>query len=316
MENTSGNRKQSIIDAVSYRDAAKLEQLLRTTDNPVLDFHWGYFTPLGLAIMKKEYVLVEKLLHAGASANFPIDNGYTALMLASIAGSMDICNLLLKHGADVHGSHTKMAYTALYYAAQYGELKTASLLLEHGARIYDSSIPWHEQTSSIKVAIQWRKPKMLNFLLDYCNKTDMEIPLPLIFREAATRAGSDECAIIALKQGYSPESVASAKGTWFQMAADTGSVKLVSVLVELNPHFLQEDWLLQNQLPEKLTAHPDFCDWLVGYRKRPPCLQKLCRSVILSQLQVIYCIPKVRELPLPRVLKTYLTAVESAYDWS
>ena len=58
------------------------------------------------------------------------------------------------------------------------------------------------------------------------------------------------------------------------MAADTRSVKLVSVLVELNPHFLQEDWLLQNQLPEKLIAHPDFCDWLVGYRKQPPCFAK------------------------------------------
>ena len=96
MENTSDNRQQSIIDAVSYRDAAKLEQLLRTTDNPVLDFHWGYSTPLVLAVMKKEYVLVEKLLHSGASANFPNDIGYTPLMLAAIDGSMDICNLLLK----------------------------------------------------------------------------------------------------------------------------------------------------------------------------------------------------------------------------
>ena len=90
--------------------------------------------------------------------------------------------------------------------------------------IYDSSIPWNEQTSSIRVAIQWRQPKILCFLLEYCNKTDMEIPLALIFHEAVTGAGSEECAIIALKQGYYPESIASAKGTWFQMAADTGSV--------------------------------------------------------------------------------------------
>ena len=121
-------------------------------------------------------------------------------MLAAIDGSMDICNLLLKHGADVHGSHSKMSYAALYYAALAGQLKTAGLLLEHGARIYDSSISWNEQTSSIRVAIQWRKPEMLCFLAEYCNKTDMEIPLALIFHEAVTRAGSEECAIIALKR--------------------------------------------------------------------------------------------------------------------
>ena len=315
MENTSDNRQQTIMDAVYNRDAAKLEQLLGTTDNPVLDFHWGYFTPLGLAVMKKEYVVVDTLLHGGASANFPNDVGCTPLMLAARAGSMDICNLLLKHGADVHGSHNKMSYTALYYAARYGALKAAGLLLEHGAKIYDSSIPWNEQTSSIRVAIQWRKPEMLSFLLEYCSKTDMEIPLPLIFRKAATRADSEECAIIALKQGYYPESIVWTDTTYLQMAADTGSVKLMSVLVELNPHFLQEDWLIQNQLPRKLKEHPDFCDWLVGYRKQPPCLQKLCRSVILSQL-VVYYIPKVGELPLPRLLQTYLTAVNSEYDWS
>ena len=315
MENTSDNRQQSIIDAVSYGDAAKLEQLLRTTGNPVLDFHQEYFSPLGLAVRKKEYVLVDTLLHGGASANFPNDSGHTPLMIAAMAGSMDICNLLLKHGADVNASHIKMQFTALYYAARYGELKTAGLLLKHGARSYDSSIPWHEQTSSIRVAIQCREPKILSFLLEYCNKTDMEIPLPLIFREAVTVAGSEECAIIALKLGYYPESIVWTDKTYLQMAAERGSVKLMSVLVELNPQFLQEDWLTQNQLPEYLIIHPEFVDWLIGHRKQPPCLQKLCRSVILSQL-VVYYIPKVGELPLPRLLKTYLTAVNSAYDWS
>ena len=297
--------------AVYNRDAANLEQLLKTTDNQELDFLWRKQAPLVVAAVCKEYVLVEKLLRAGASVNFPNGGGYTALMHATMNGSMDICNLLLKHGADVHASYTNVPFTALHYAAHSGELISAALLLEHGAKIHDSTIPWYEQTSPINVAIQSRKPEMLSFLLEYCKKADIEIPLSLIFVEATYR-GSQECAIIALKQGYYPESIRSAKGTWFQMAADTGSVKLVSVLVELNPHFLQEDWLIQNQLPEKLIAHPDFCDWLVGYRKQPPCLQKLCRSVILSQL-VVYYIPKVGELPLPRLLKTYLTAVESAY---
>ena len=318
MENTSDNWQQSIMAAVDNHNAAELEQLIKSAENKSLDFYDGIDSPLTKAIDNWDYVITEKLLCSGANVDFSDKDGArcTPLMKAARNGNVRICRLLLKHGANVHAVEHIWSYTALHYATLAGQLETAALLLEHGAMIHDPTIPWHEQTSPIRVATQWEKPEMLSFLLEYCNKTDMEIPfvIPLIFHEAV-HEGSDECAIIALKEGYYPASLVQTDKTYLQVAADIGSVKLMSVLVELNPHFLQEDWLVQNQLPECVKIHPEFVDWFTGYRKQPPSLQKLCRSVILSQL-VIYCIPKVEELPLPRLLKTYLTAVDSAYDWS
>ena len=314
METNADNWQEFIFSAVCDGDAAKLQQLLNTTNEQSLDFCCNFSSPLTKAVKAGDYVITEKLLLAGANVNFFHAEGCPGLMLAVQNGNMDICHLLLKHGADVHATEHNGRHTASHYSACHGDLKIAALLLEHGAKIYDPTKSYLKQLSPIRVAVYERQPEMLSFLLEYCKKADVELPLPLIAYDA-TIAGSEECAITALKKGYYPDSIAIPEGTFFQMAADKGLVKLVSVLVELNPHFLQEDWLILNQLPEKLIAHPDFCDWLVGYRKQPPCLQKLCRSLILSQL-VVYYIPKVGELPLPRFLKTYLTAVESGYDWS
>ena len=277
MENMRGNWQQSIMDAVSHHDAAELEQLIKTTKNQSLHFYLGIYSPLIKAVENWDYFITEKLLCAGANVNSRDKYGVTPLLEAANNGNVNICRLLLKHGANVHATEYKWPYTALHYAALSGHSKTAALLLEHGAKIYDSTKLWHDQISPIRVVIQGEKSKMLNFLLEYCNKTDMEIPLPLIFQEA-TQEGSDECAIIALKEGYYPLSIVEPHITCFKMAADTGSLKLMGVLVELNPHFLQDDWLIQNQLPRKLKEHPDFCEWLVEYKKQPPCLQKLCRS--------------------------------------
>ena len=305
-----------ICNAVHNGDAAALEQLCIIANNQSLDFREISISPLTEAVKKRDYVITEKLLDAGASVDFPNVLGFTALMFAAMHGDMDICRLLLKHGADVHATTRNDTYTPLHHAVYGGELKTAAVLLEHGAKIYDPTKPWQKQTSTLEVAAALGQSDMLSFLLEYCNKIDMKVPLSSLFYYAATYAGSEQCAIIALKQGYYPHHlIAWPHGTWFQMVADTGSLRLMSVLVELNPHFLQEDWLIQHQFPDKVTEQPNFVDWLVGLRKQPPCLQKLCRSVILSQL-VTYCIPKVGELPLPRLLKTYLTAVDSAYDWS
>ena len=211
-------------------------------------------------------------------------------MEAAKNGNVDICRLLLNHGADIHASNTSMKtkYTALHYAACSGEIETAAVLLEHGAMICDSTKPWYEQKSPIRVAIKQGNSDMLSFLMEYCSKMDVEIPLQSIFIEA-THKDSEECAIIVLKQGYYPMQIPSNLSIrTLQMAARRGLVKLMSLLVELNPHLMQEDWLIQKQFPGRLTAYPDFCDWLIEYRKQPPCLQKLCRSVVLS-VGVILC---------------------------
>ena len=77
---------------------------------------------------------------------------------------------------------------------------------------------------------------------------------------------------------------------------------------------MQEDWLIQEQLPDELQQHTNFASWLREYRKQTASLQSLCKSKILNQLGTYYVL-KVDALPLPKVLKTYLVAVESPYSY-
>ena len=125
---------------------------------------------------------------------------------------------------------------------------------------------------------------------------------------------SEECAIFTLQYGYYPRLSAdfTFNKSCFHKAADRGLIKLMSFMLESNPHFMQEDWLVHKDLPTELLQHSEFVLWLAEQRKHPQSLVKLCRSRILTQLDTYYIL-KVAELPLPNALKTFLKNVESAY---
>ena len=121
--------------------------------------------------------------------------------------------------------------------------------------------------------------------------------------------GSEQCAIACLKQGFYPLQEASDK-SYFQAAASSGMIELMSILAGMNAQFMHEDWLIQKQLPDRLVPHTDFVSGLLEYRKQTPSLQQLCKSRILSQLEPYY-VPQIDTLQLPTSLKHYLAAVES-----
>ncbi len=54
-------------------------------------------------------------------------DGGTALMWAAAGGYTQICDLLIKHGADI-AAKDKKGMTAVFVAALYGHAKTAQFL--------------------------------------------------------------------------------------------------------------------------------------------------------------------------------------------
>ena len=64
------NWQEFILRAVCNRNAAELEKIIKTANNQSLDFWHTFNSPLITAIKKWDYVITEKLLRAGASANF------------------------------------------------------------------------------------------------------------------------------------------------------------------------------------------------------------------------------------------------------
>ena len=208
-------------------------------------------------------------------------------------------------------------FTALGGAIMFRQPNTILLLLEHGAIAYNHQKFGTSETfkhSPVGLAIQ-HYPDIMEVLLDHCEKAGDRIPLDLMFDLALklSTVKHEQCAILALLRGYYPlvrDSDDHSNHPVFR-AACKAFYKLMCLMIEMNPHFLQEEyffgeWQLSNPLYQR------FASWLAKHRKHAVSLQQLCRSKILSQLGQYYS-PKIATLPLPQALKTYLRYLESPY---
>ena len=256
-------------------------------------------SPLTRAVLHDSTDVIEKLLRAGASVDFPNNHGRTPLMEAASLGNTAICRLLLHHGANIHETDQSVQeYTALHYAAVCGpsgcgRYETAALLVTYGAEIYDPTKPL--EGSPIAGAISMNNHRVVDIFLDHCNKSGHKIPWGSLFN-MTLECLHEECIVSVLHHGYYPREVAWASQTsCFYKTAQSGLMKAMSLLLELNPYYLQEEWLLHHYFPRKLKQHHEFVTWLVKYRKQPASLAKLSKSSIVAQLGSSY-VPKINAL--------------------
>jgi ankyrin repeat protein len=93
-------------------------------------------TPLLLATINGNAVLIERLITAGADPNAPLTKSAdTALMMASRTGKIDAVKVLLDHGAQVNAKETWGGTTALMWAISERHPDVAKLLVENGADV-------------------------------------------------------------------------------------------------------------------------------------------------------------------------------------
>ncbi|KIL93963.1 hypothetical protein FAVG1_02525 [Fusarium avenaceum] len=95
----------------------------------------GSYSPLQIAVRKKDLTLMDYLLAKGASVNSPpgFFDGLTALQAAVKGGNIGLANMLLQHGARVNARGSKIRGSALELAAYSGNIDMLQLLLHHGA---------------------------------------------------------------------------------------------------------------------------------------------------------------------------------------
>ena len=262
--------KQSVIDAVKTNDASKLDTLLKNTNEErrYLDFKIGKVSPLTCAIGKGQIDMVEQLLHAGASVEFPGPFNRTPLMEAAYHENTDICSLLLKHGANINvNSKNKHNWQPLDIAIFLGDVKTTAVLLDNGADIYDPTKPTDQLESSfIFISICSRPPGFITLVLDHCYKKDIRLSLDLLLR-MCIQFCNEKSAIAMLQHGYFPHQRLSyyiKYDTYLSFHKFVRAVRRVmGFLIELNPWFLQEEWLKDEYIPMVRDHNPDlFPGWL------------------------------------------------------
>ena len=145
-------------EALKLDNAQVVSQALARGFDPNTLSPDGQF-PLVLAIRRPAPAVLEQLLRAkGLRAEVRNDKDESALMLAAIAGKLDVCQRLLAMGADVN----KTGWTPLHYAASGGHVQIVKMLLAHSAYI-DAESP--NQTTPLMMAAMYGNPQTVELLL-------------------------------------------------------------------------------------------------------------------------------------------------------
>lgn len=117
------------------------------------------------------------------------------LMLASLKGALDLCQVLIGRDADIN----KTGWTPLHYAATGGHLSVMGLLLERHAYI-DASSP--NGTTPLMMAAMYGSPQAVKLLLDQGADAGLTNSLGMTASDFAEKAGRlDAKALIAAAQG-------------------------------------------------------------------------------------------------------------------
>ena len=131
--------------------------LARGFDPNTLSFDGQY--PLVLAIRRPSPAVLDLLLRTkGLRAEVRTAKDESPLMLASMAGMVEVCKRLIALDADVN----KTGWTPLHYAASGGHIEVIKLLLRHSAYI-DAESP--NLTTPLMMAAMYGSPQAVEVLL-------------------------------------------------------------------------------------------------------------------------------------------------------
>ena len=123
---------------------------------------------------------VRELLDMGVKPNIKIRfNSYTALILASIGGYIDIVRLLLSRDTDPNIQNSD-GYTALMYSSMYGYIDIVRLLLDRSANPYISN-------NSGEIALDFAEIRGYNEITDVFKRHAAKITLRKHLRRKRTR---------------------------------------------------------------------------------------------------------------------------------
>ena len=124
--------------AAYWDDLETAELLIRAGANTNAANEHGV-TPLMLACTNGNGPMLEMLLKSGADPNSTFANGVTALMTCARTGVAEPVKLLLENGAKANVKEARSGQTALMWAVAQRHEEAAEILIQHGADIHGRS---------------------------------------------------------------------------------------------------------------------------------------------------------------------------------
>lgn len=125
--------QQQLIEAVRAKDLDRVKRLIASDASAVAQK--SGFTALHWAAETKQVAVAHVLIENGANVNATAGRAGTPLHKAAIRGPVEMVELLLKAGADIHVKASGNRHTPLHSAARSGNADIARVLIKAGSKV-------------------------------------------------------------------------------------------------------------------------------------------------------------------------------------
>ncbi|XP_006873616.1 PREDICTED: ankyrin repeat and SOCS box protein 3 [Chrysochloris asiatica] len=227
------NRGWMPIHEAAYHNSVECLRLLIHSDsseNYIKTKTFEGLCALHLAASQGHWKIIQILLEAGADPNATTSEKTTPLFLAVENGQINGVKLLLRHGANVNGSHSMCGWSALHQASFQENSEIIKLLLKKGA-----NKEWQDDfgITPLFVAAQYGKLESLTLLISSganvnCQALDKATPLFI-----AAQEGHTQCVELLLSSRADPDLYCN-EDNWqlpIHAAAQMGHTKILELLI-------------------------------------------------------------------------------------
>lgn len=152
------------------------------------------------------------------------------------------------------------------------------------------------------VAVSEDLPLMVRLLIEFGYRIDKRFDWGETPLEMASRRHAEDCALIMVVWGASLKLKDRKKPSYFTLACEEGMLRLLRLLIDLNPLFLNERWVQQRRIPLALYRQPQTVDYIFQAASQPRPLTALCYAKIFRSIGK-WPIANVDKLPLPAKLR-------------
>ena len=278
--------------------------------------------PIVQAVMEDNIELV-KLLLTEAVVTVDVNqscNYSTALTAAVCEENMAMVKLLVEAGANIYLKPDEQYDAPLQLALKFGHFHMFVFFLEtcgvdicmNDGQLFSYAIRYNQDIILdylLHCAYKARGDDLVNWWTTTQCCSGREEPLHAAI-EFSKPSSVHSCVSVLLRWGLHD----SAEPSVFQYAADIGCRLSTTLITQLFPQALQEDWFVQECIPSTASKRSQtwddaFLHNLYEQRKLPSQLMILCRTKIFQKLG-IGPVLKAEKLPLPQALIEFVQCKE------